>query len=501
MKKDDKKTPPHQRWAEFRFSVIGGLLASPPSKGDLQMEIKNLSQKKWKHPISGELTLFGFSTIEGWYYQARNEKLYPVEVLRTKIRSDVGQFKSIDQTTKDCIVKQYLNHKAWSYKLHADNIKAVIGDDSPSYWTIRRFMKGRGFLKRRRMKKKYFSSDLVDSFEKKETRSFENEYTNGLWHADFHHCSQQIVTKDGKWETPTVVAILDDHSRLACHVQWYLSENTKNLVHSFLQAVLKRGLPRSFLSDNGSSFVSKEFTQGASRLGIQILNTLPYHPNQNGKQERFFGTLEKRLMDMLENKKDLTLKELNDYTIVWVEKEYNRSPHDEIKCSPVERFSKDKDVGRPSPTLKEMQACFGREETRRQRRTDGTISLNGKRYEIPNRYLVLESICVRYAEWDLSLVHMVDSRTGKILERIFPIDKIKNANQGRKIISDDIVNGDGKEDGKNDGKNKGVGDKNSETDSKTAESKDEIAPLLKKYMEEYKASGLPIPYLPQDENL
>lgn len=491
MKKEDKKT--HQIWAEFRFSVIGGLLASPPKKGDLQMEIEKLSQKKWKHPINGELIQFGFSTIEYWYYQARNEKMYPVDILRTKIRSDVGQFKSICQKVKDLIRVQYSKHKAWSYQLHVDNIKVVMekeGKQTPSYWTIHRFMKQRGYFKKKRMKKKYFSNKLTESFEKKETRSFENEYTNGLWHADFHHCSQQIMTKNGKWETPIVVAIMDDHSRLACHVQWYLSENTKNLVHSFSQAVLKRGLPRSFLSDNGASFVSKEFTHGMKRLGIQLENTLPYMPNQNGKQERFFGTLEKRLMDMLENKKDLTLKELNDYTVVWVEKEYNRSNHDEIKCSPVERFSKDKDVSRSAPTLKELQICFGREETRRQRRTDGTISLKGKRYEIPSKYLVLETIYIRYAEWDLSLVHMVDQRTGKILERIFPVDKAKNANQNRKLISDEnaddsIV----------------TKESDNKSDAKNTESKDDVAPLLKKYMEEYQENGLPMPYLPQDENL
>ena len=54
----------NRRWAQFRFSVIGSLLASPPGKGELQARIKELAAKTWRHPITGEPTTFGFSTIE-----------------------------------------------------------------------------------------------------------------------------------------------------------------------------------------------------------------------------------------------------------------------------------------------------------------------------------------------------------------------------------------------------------------------------------------------------
>jgi putative transposase len=38
--------------------------------------------------------------------------------------------------------------------------------------------------------------------------------------------------------------VLDDRSRLACHLQWYLSESAENIAHGLSQAFLKRGLPR-----------------------------------------------------------------------------------------------------------------------------------------------------------------------------------------------------------------------------------------------------------------
>ena len=60
----------HGRWARFRFTVIGHLLASPPGKGDLAGAIASLAARTWRHPISGEPVRFGFSTIERWYYRA-----------------------------------------------------------------------------------------------------------------------------------------------------------------------------------------------------------------------------------------------------------------------------------------------------------------------------------------------------------------------------------------------------------------------------------------------
>ena len=43
----------HERWARFRFSVIGPLLAAPPERGELQEQLKSLAAKKWHHPITG----------------------------------------------------------------------------------------------------------------------------------------------------------------------------------------------------------------------------------------------------------------------------------------------------------------------------------------------------------------------------------------------------------------------------------------------------------------
>jgi len=61
----------HERWAHLRFCVIGQLLAAPPAKGELRAAIASLAARQWRHPGTGELVSFGFSTIERWYSAER----------------------------------------------------------------------------------------------------------------------------------------------------------------------------------------------------------------------------------------------------------------------------------------------------------------------------------------------------------------------------------------------------------------------------------------------
>ena len=86
--------------------------------------------------------------------------------------------------------------------------------------------------------------------------------------------------------------------------------------------------------------VAEEVTEGLLRLGIVHERTLPYSPYQNGKQEAFWGTLEGRLLNMLDGAVELTLEFLNQATQAWMEIEYNRALHRETSCAPVERFKR-----------------------------------------------------------------------------------------------------------------------------------------------------------------
>jgi transposase InsO family protein len=471
-----------RKWSEFKFSVIGWLLAAPPVRGELVDILKRLSERKWQHPTSGEERTFSFSTIERWYYQALKNKNTPVESLARVVRSDCGKNRSIPEDVKESIQSQYRDHKSWSYQLHWDNLNVLLTEKNqkaPSYDSLRRYLQSIGYVKKKRDangKRAGFQKSEIYK-DNVEVRSYENGYVNGLWHLDFHHCSREIMTRHGELVKPLALAIVDDHSRLLCHIQWYLSETAEVLIHGFLQALQKRGLPRSLLTDNGSAMVSYEFINGLKKLDIVHDRTLPYSPYQNGKQEVLWGQVEGRLLAMLENKKVLTLKELNDATVSWGEFEYNKKPHSEIKTTPMERFLTAQDVGRPAPELDILKNAFRLEANRTLRKSDGTISVKGKRFEIPSRYCHLKKITVAYVHWSLDNVHMLDPQSGKIICQIYPVNKTANANNGRKQRESAP----------------GVLDT-----TRNQEPLDEVAPLLLKILGEQAATGLPPAYQPKD---
>ena len=339
--------------------------------------------------MSGRDVHFAAVTIERWYYRARREKNDPVGALQRAVRKDCGKV-SLAPSQVEHLLRQYRDHPHWSYQLHYDNLAALVKANPAlgtlrSYSTVRRYMKAHGLVRRRRPAPKGRPGEVraVERRETREIRSYEAEYVGSLWHLDFHHGSLKVVTDRGQWQRPIVLGILDDHSRLCCHLQWYLSETAEDLVHGLSQAIQKRGLPRALLTDNGAAMVAEEVKEGLLRLGVIHEKTLPYAPYQNAKQERIWATMEGRLMEMLDGVAKLTLDFLNEATQAWVEIDYNRAVHREISCSPVERFSQAPDVLRPSPSSDALREAFRLDTTRRQRKGDGTISVSYTHLTLP----------------------------------------------------------------------------------------------------------------------
>jgi len=476
-----------EKWAHFRFSVIGPLLAAPSERGELKEELESLAGKKWRHPVTAQWVQFGLSTIERWYYRALREPKDPVGVLGRKIRQDCGTHPSLSSELRGMLLEQYRQHPSWSYQLHVDNLAVLVEQDPkfgamPSYPSVRRFMKAHGLLKRpRRGRGNTPGTEAAEKrFEHYEIRSYESQYANALWHLDFHHGSLKVLLPDAQWGGVQLLGVLDDYSRLCVHAQWYLAETAENLVHGLCQGFEKRGLPRALMTDNGSAMTAAETVQGLERLSIVHERTLPYSAYQNGKQEVFWALVEGRLLAMAENCKDLTLAQLNQATLAWIELEYNRQVHSETGQAPLARFVASKEVGRPCPESENLRQAFTAQLSRSQRQSDGTISVEGIRFELPSRYRHLKQVTVRFASWDLSHVYLADPRSGHLLCRLYPQDKHKNADGRRRrkqpLIAPLASPAPNPENGG-------------------------MAPLLRKLIAEYAATGLPPAYLPKDECL
>jgi transposase InsO family protein len=470
-----------EAWGNFRLSVIGQLLASPPPHGQLAGELDALSKKQWQHPISGEPFQVAFGTIEEWYYKARTDRNSPVKALEGKLRRDVGRCRALSSDVQRAIEELHQQHPSWSHQLHYDNLLVIAMQkslgDVPSYATVRRYRQAHGLI-RRKVPRNADRSGVITALERHETReqrSFETTHVLGLVHSDFHHCSRKLVAENGEWVKPVLVGILDDRSRLVCHAQWYWRETAENFVHALSQAFLKRGLPRALMTDNGSPMTAGETTQGLERLSILHQTTLPYSPEMNGKQESFWGQVEGRLMAMLEGEHKLTLRLLNEATMAWIEMDYHRRIHAETGQTPLQRFLEGPEVSRPTPSPEELRMAFTTETARTLRRSDCTISIEGHRYEVPSTFRHLKHISVRYAHWDLSEVLLVNAQSGGVIGRIFPRDLEKNADGRRRKISPI-------------------------TQPWQPPAQTGIAPLLMNHLQEYTANGLPMSYLPKDED-
>jgi putative transposase len=88
------------RWACLRLQIIGPLLAAPPKTGELPERLEELARGSYLHPVTSAPTRFGASTLERWYYQARNAGDDPVSALERRGRSDAGQQPSLGATLR-----------------------------------------------------------------------------------------------------------------------------------------------------------------------------------------------------------------------------------------------------------------------------------------------------------------------------------------------------------------------------------------------------------------
>lgn len=492
MAGSDSSSSHQDAWARFRFSVVGPLLSSPPPRGDLEPCLQELSRREWQHPTRPQARVrFAFSTIQRWYYTALSTR-DPIHALRPAVRRDAGRSKALGERLVAALRAQYRDHRSWSYRLHHDNLEALVHADPTlgplaSYPSLVRFMKAQGLCRERGRHQgnepRPGLSRARDHFDRRECRSFEASHVGGLWHLDFHtsrHVS--VLRPDGTRKKPHLLAVLDDRSRLCCHLQFYLEQNTETLVHAFSQALLKRGLPRALMSDNGGEMIAAEFVQGLERLSIVQDLTLPYSPHQNGKQEHFWAVVEGRLLALCERIPDLSLERLNAFAQAWVERDYHHAVHCEIHTTPLDRFVSEADVLRPAPSAKALSQAFRQRVWRQLRRSDGTLTLEGVRFEIPSAFHHVSRLRLAYARWDLGHVHLVDPRSGKELRRIFPLDRERNASGQRRRIESPLETAEATAD-----------------PLATRDTAGDLPPLLQRLVEDYAASGLPPAYLAKSD--
>ena len=126
---------------------------------------------------------------------------------------------------------------------------------------------------------------------------FRREHPNELWQTD----AKEVLLRDG---TPLqVISDLDDHSRLCMWLWAYPALSAQAAIDVFDAASSAYGLPESVLADRGAIFTGlgfqsvNEFERHLWSLGVYTINGRGYHPQTQGKIERYHRTMQEWLDD------------------------------------------------------------------------------------------------------------------------------------------------------------------------------------------------------------
>ena len=382
-----------EKVALFRFGVISSLVARKGmSWGEREELIRGIVAKSWEIPGSPRSSI-SRSTVLHWLslYERAGAK---VEALQPRPRCDRGTTRALDAETEAALVALKRELPAASLPVllkmarQRHLLPAKISVSLPSLY---RLFKRHGLDKDARLPE--------------DRRRFECELANDLWQSDCMHGPRVLV--DGKMRKSYLFAIIDDHSRLIPHAQFYLAENLESFRDCLLCAMEKRGLPRKLYVDNGAAFRSHQLRYGCARLGVALLHATPYTPEGKGKIERFFGSLRKRFLPLLEE--PLSLEELNAALSAWIDSDYHHRVHSSTGQTPLERYLAHLSLLRPAP--KDLRDYF-RTPVRRKVDKDRTVSLNGKIYEAPLG-LIGKMVTLLFHEQDPSRIEVLFDETSQ----------------------------------------------------------------------------------------
>ena len=138
--------------------------------------------------------------------------------------------------------------------------------------------------------------DAAESAKHKAWQRFEHDTPNDLWQMDF---KGHFATDNGRCHPLTV---LDDHSRYSLRLSACANEQGSTVQGRLTEGFQRYGLPYRMTMDNGPPWGSDAdhpytpLTVWLIHLGIKVGHSRPYHPQTQGKDERFHRSLKAEVL-------------------------------------------------------------------------------------------------------------------------------------------------------------------------------------------------------------
>jgi transposase InsO family protein len=221
---------------------------------------------------------FEISRKTGYKILSRFSELGAEGLLELSRRPHNSPLKSAD-AIETAIVALREEHPAWGGRKLKARLEALGHQDVPAASTITAVLRRNDLL------------DPAESVKHSAFCSFEHPYPNDLWQMDF---KGHFPMRQGRCHPLTV---LDDHSRFNIILKACANEKTGTVQNALIDGFRRYGLPRRMTMDNGSPWGNDQFndltplTAWLIRLGIRVSHSRPYHPQTQGKDERFHRTL------------------------------------------------------------------------------------------------------------------------------------------------------------------------------------------------------------------
>ena len=384
----------HERNIEialFRYGLIAPLLHDPPPAGQQEQLIRTIAGKRYQIPYSTR-TRVSVTTLRR-YLQAYRQNGF--EALHPQKRTDTGRPRAFPPEVLQKAIALREEQPARTTHTLVDILArdpSLEREQLPNVHTLSTHLRQRGKTRRllRTSGRTY--------------RRFEREQVNDLWQGDAMHGPWLPDPQaPGKKRRTHLFCFLDDHSRLVPYAEFFWEEALPRLERVLKLAILRRGLPKALYVDNGQVYSANQFNAACATLGIRRIQTAPYAPQAKGKQERFFETLRAQFLPEVEVSSISTLLELNTVLWAWLERIYNRHVHSATGQTPLTRYQAGIDAVVQADSLRLRTAFLWREK--RKVRKDGTISLQGNRYQV-EPHLAGRTLQLRFDPFDLSQVDL-----------------------------------------------------------------------------------------------
>jgi len=220
---------------------------------------------------------FGVSrkTAYKWLERYREEGVSGLEDQSRRPKSSPHRTSA---ATEEQVVELRSAHRAWGGRKLRRRLLDQGVEGVPAASTITEILRREGML---------WEAVVPHAYQR-----FDRARADDLWQMDFQ--GHFGLEGGGRCHPLTV---LDDHSRYALVLQACGNEQGATVQEQLKQAFRMYGLPQAMLMDNGSPWGDDRespwtpLTVWLLRLGVQVLHGRPYHPQTQGKEERFHRTL------------------------------------------------------------------------------------------------------------------------------------------------------------------------------------------------------------------